>query len=234
MRTNTLSSLHAQARDLVARNKRRAEKIIGSCYVFGDGLVAVIPAVKSGFLSSLMNMQPAWSLLERAYVERPLPVVISGALVLSGVAIHRGRFALANIFVTGAAIAFMGDLFRSGEYWSLAPMIPNLSGGIVGMLHKSLARTFDNSKSGFLRNTLGQPESTAGKLFSMASAYILGTSIMDADYTLFTAAVAWTGGRMLMALLPSEGAGGGSARPKEPVTKAKVAPSGSPARAPGG
>ena len=136
MRTNVLSSFYSQARDLVARNKRRAEKIIGSCYVFGDGLVAVIPAVKSGFLSSLLNMQPAWRLLERAYVERPLPIAISLALILSGVAIHRGRFALANIFITGATIAFMGDLFRSGEYWSLAPMVPNLAGGIVGMFHK--------------------------------------------------------------------------------------------------
>jgi hypothetical protein len=234
MRANTLSSFHAQARDLVARNKRRAEKIIGTCYMLGDGLVAVIPAVKSGFLSSLMNMQPAWSLLERAYVERPLPVAISGALVLSGVAIHRGRFALANIFVTGAAVAFMADLFRSGEYWSLGPMVPNLAGGIVGMFHKPLARRFHDSKSSFLRNILGQPESAAGKLFSIASAYIVGTSIVDADYTLLTSAVAWTGGNTLMALLPPEGADGGSSRPKKSVTKAKVAPSGSPARAPGG
>lgn len=203
MRKNIFSAFRNAVVSVVARNPRMAKRVIGGAFAAGDALVLTIPAVKSGFVRSLVDLAPDMGLLAAAYGERALPVVISGLFIAGGISIARDQlvrgFGLGGI---GTAL-LIGDAVMHGEIATAWTMVPNALGACIGVGYKSLRERFGKCQKEILRKTLGEPLSLSGMVQCLSAFVLLGSSLWDRNPPLFASAVCWSTGSLLMAVLPS-------------------------------
>jgi hypothetical protein len=216
---NIFSKFYNCATELVARNQEAAVSLLGLAYTAGDIIVAAIPIVENGFVTTLCKANPDWALLASAYIDRPLPALVSFIFVASSTGITSGRFALGHAG-SGLGAALMAlDLYAHGDVASACSFLPGIAGGAIGGLYKPLERKFQDAKNIIIRSTLGRPKKFTGYLFLTTNAPVVVTSYLASNPTLCTAAALWVTGNLISTLLPTDDVSLSNTQPSLPDKK---------------
>ncbi len=70
--------------------QRVMKKAIGALNFLGNVTYLGLSAVQSGFVEKALQGVMDWNLLEHAYFDRPLPIVVSGILITGSVFMYKG------------------------------------------------------------------------------------------------------------------------------------------------
>ena len=192
---------HACAEELIARHEKGATTYLATAYTFGDGLVAAIPAVQNGFAKTLWEFTPDWHLFAVAYLDRPLPALVSVLLIAASASMKK-HFALGHAGQAVGAVILATDLGLHGEIGAALALLPTLPGALFGAASHFLKRRCGSSTNWLVRQTLGRPRRLAGVAFGVSTTSTLISTVITPDAALFVAAVAWLNGNIVSMLLP--------------------------------
>ncbi len=189
---------------VVSSNPHRAKMFMGFCYSVGDGLVVIVPLVRSGSLTSMLQ-EGSFSLstILHAYGADLMPVLASFILVLSSLVVGR-FFALGHAGTCLGSSILTIDLFMHNEPWTGTAMMFTVLGGAVGAAYSYLERTYGQSRYRLMRLTLGSPKKIAGLLFSTTSIPTIFTSIHEEMWALLGSGIFWFMGNFTSMLLPHD------------------------------
>lgn len=190
--------------EFVSRNQRSAHMFMAVNYTIGDGLIASLPLVRSGFFTGLLAGHPDFGLAVSAYGQDPVPIFVAVLLIASSFFIGKGQFASGHAGYFLGALIITFDLALHGELWTAAAMTLTVVGGAFGAFYKPLERAFGNAGWSIIQNTLGSPKKMAGFCFSLTSLPTIFTSIHDGVWSLAGSGVCWLAGNCTSMLLPMD------------------------------
>jgi len=205
MGKNILKDIYACAKELVERHPKVAQKVLAATYMGGDGMILAMPAVEKGFFNTLYAGTPNWRLLENAYLDHPVPAIVSVIFIASAAV-------MAKSFSKGHAASLIGssllaiDLAYHSEIGPAIALLPSLFAAGFGSIYAPLERVFGNTKRVFLRESLGKPKRLTGGLFFAGNIPIMILAALSTppDIGLCAAAGTWLAGNIVSMLLPKD------------------------------
>lgn len=190
--------------DLTRRYEGAIHKTIGFSYVFGEGLYAAVPMVKSGFLSSVAKFNPDWSLFSNAYMDRPIPVLASAICIAGSYYMSKGKISK-GYGICGVGNSVMAaDMLWSGEPASALVSLLSIVGCAKLAAHEHLYKRFGKHSNRYLRHSLGRPMLTGGALLAYSYVPLIGVSFAEGSYAATVSAAGWSTGALLTMLLQSK------------------------------
>ena len=200
---NIIQSFNTAKECLTRRYEQTMNKAIGYAYIFGDSFYQTASGIKSGFFKTVSNGNPDWVLLQHAYLDRPLPLLVSAVFLRGSYLAIKGRIVECyTISILGNGI-LATDMLWHREPASAATTIPTVVGCAILATNRILSKYFGKHQNNFLRYSLGQPMATGGSILTYSFLPLFAAGIAENNIATAVSSAAWTAGALLTALLPS-------------------------------